>query len=297
MKIIDPHHHLWDLDKNFYPWLSGEPMEAVFGPYEAIRKNYLVSDLKNESKNHELLKSVHIQTEFDPENPVGETQWLQAVADEPSSGGLPNGIIGFCNFANKDAESILEHHTSFSNFRGIRHILNYHADPVLTFTDREYLKDQTWLNNYALLGRYDASFDLQVYWPQMRDAVRLANLYPSILIVLNHTGMPHDRSIEGIESWREGMRELASCDNIRCKISGLGMLDHNWNVQSIQPFVQDALDIFGIDKTMFASNFPVDKLFSNYDAIWDAFDEITKSLSEHEREKLFRTNAEKTYRI
>lgn len=297
MRIVDPHHHLWNLDENHYPWLSGEPMEAVFGPYEPIRRNYLVSDLRSESRKHDLLKSVHIQTEFDPGNPVGETEWLQKVADDPASGGLPNGIVGFCNFAEPGAEEILERHAAHPNFRGIRHILNHHADPVLTFTDRDYLKDETWVSNYALLGRHDASFDLQLYWPQMEDAVRLANRYPSILMVLNHTGMPHDRTPEGIENWRAGMRALASCDNIRCKISGLGMLDHDWTVASIRPFVLDALEIFGVGRSMFASNFPVDKLFSDYDAIWDAFDEITADLSAAEREKLFVTNAEATYRI
>jgi predicted TIM-barrel fold metal-dependent hydrolase len=297
MKIVDPHHHLWDLDRNYYPWLHGEPMEAVFGPYDAIRKNYLIRDFRNESQKHEIIKSVHIQTEFDPANPSGETAWLQAVADDPASGAMPNGIVAFCNFADPDAAKVMEAHRKYPNLRGIRHILNNHSDPVLTFTDRDYLQDERWCANFVLLGRHNLSFDLQLYAPQMPDAVRLAQRYPSTLIVLNHTGMPHDRTAEGIATWRAGLRALASCDNVVCKISGLGMLDHTWSVKSIRPFVLDALDIFGVGRAMFASNFPVDKLFSSYDAIWDAFDTITADLSCDERHALFATNAERYYRV
>lgn len=297
MQIIDPHHHLWDLDKNYYPWLCDEPVEAVFGPYEAIRKNFLISQLQTESNKHELLKSVHIQTEFDPANPVGETAWLQSVADDPASGGMPNAIVAFCNFADPRAEEIMDGHAQYPNLRGIRHILNLSDDPVERFTDVDYLNDPVWVKNFALLSRYDLSFDLQVYFTQMDDAARLANRYPSTQIILNHTGMPHERSLEGIKAWRQGMRALATCDNVALKISGLGMMDHYWSVASIRPFVVDALEIFGVERSMFASNFPVDKLFSGYDAIWDAFSDIVSDASPNERRQLFVGNAERIYRI
>ncbi|MBN8999959.1 MAG: amidohydrolase family protein [Rhizobiales bacterium] len=295
--IVDPHHHLWDLGLNYYPWLVDEPVKAVFGPYEPIRRNYGIAELRAESRRHVLTKSVHIQTDFDPGNPVGETAWLQSVADDPASNRMPNGIVAFCNFADPDALRILEGHARYPNLRGIRHILNHHTDPVLTFTDRDFLDDAAWLDNFALLQRFDLSFDLQLYAPQMPAAARLANRYPSTQIILNHTGMPHDRSKEGIAAWRDGMRRLAACDNVACKISGLGMLDHRWTVDSIRPFVLDALSIFGTDRSMFASNFPVDRLFSDYDAIWDAFDLLTADLSADERHGLFVGNAEKYYRI
>ena len=297
MQIVDPHHHLWDLEANVYPWLVGEPVEAVFGPYEPIRKTYSISALRAEPRRHELLKSVHVQTEFDPANPVGETVWLQSVADDPASGGMPNGIVAFCNFARPDAAEVMEGHARHPNLRGIRHILNLSDDPVLAFTDVDYLNDAAWLENYALLGRWGLSFDLQVYAPQMGDAARLADRYPSTQVVLNHAGMPHDRTEEGIEGWRAGLRRLAACDNVAVKISGLGMLDHRWTTDSIRPFVLDALETFGAGRAMFASNFPVDKLFSDYDAIWDAFAEIVSGASEDERRALFVGNAERVYRI
>jgi predicted TIM-barrel fold metal-dependent hydrolase len=295
--IVDPHHHLWDLGLHYYPWLVDEPLQAVFGPYEAIRRNYRIADLRAESCRHELIKSVHIQTDFEPGNPVGETAWLQSVADDPASNGMPNGIVAYCNLADPDALRILEGHAQYPNLRGIRHILNHHPDPVLTFTDRDFLKDSAWLDNFALLQRFDLSFDLQLYEPQMADAARLAKRYPSTQIILNHTGMPHDRTAEGIEAWHKGMRQLAACDNVVCKISGLGMLDHRWTIESIRPFVLDTIAIFGPDRSMFASNFPVDRLFSTYDAIWDAFDALTEDLSEDERNRLFVGNAERFYRI
>ena len=297
MKIVDPHHHLWNLEENYYPWLTDEVGPTVFGDYAKIRKSYLMADLQADAADLNLIKSVHLQAEFDPSNPVGETKWLQSVADDPASKGLPNGIVGFCNFALDDSEAILEQHCKYKNFRGIRHLLNVHDDPAYNYADQDYLLNAKWTKNYGLLEKFDLSYDLQIYYPQMAAAAALADRYPHIQIILNHTGMPHVRTEAGIEAWREGLRTLAARDNVSVKISGLGMVDSNWTTASFRPFVLDAIEIFGLDRSMFASNFPVDKLFSSYKAVWDAFDEITKDFSDTERNKLFCSNAEKYYRI
>ncbi|MGF6639659.1 amidohydrolase family protein [Paraburkholderia tuberum] len=115
--------------------------------------------------------------------------------------------------------------------------------------------------------------------------------------LLNHTGMPVDRMPEEIEGWKQGMKSLASAPNVFCKISGLGMGDWKWTVDSIRPFVLHAIEAFGANRCMFASNFPVDKLFSSYDAVFNAFKEITQEFSSDERRALFHDNAERVYRL
>ena len=131
----------------------------------------------------------------------------------------------------------------------------------------------------------------------MLDAAALANAYPDILIILNHTGMPVDRDKEGIARWRQGMRELASAPNVAVKISGLGTVDWNWTIQSIRPFVLQTIEAFGVLRCMFASNFPVDKLYSDFDTLYAAFHEITAHFSAEERQMLFHDNAERYYRL
>jgi predicted TIM-barrel fold metal-dependent hydrolase len=131
----------------------------------------------------------------------------------------------------------------------------------------------------------------------MADAAALARAYPDVLIILNHAGMPVDRDEEGIRLWQRGMRELAIAPNVVVKISGLGTVDWNWTVETIRPFVLQTIEVFGVPRCMFGSNFPVDKLYSDFDALYAAFREITKSFSADERRMLFHDNAARYYRL
>jgi len=295
LPIIDPHHHLYDLKTGRYPWLQGPMLERVFGDYSAIRRDYLIEDFLDDIRNQNVVKSVHLQVEYDHNDPVAETRWLQSVADKH---GYPHGIVAFADLASRDVESIIEAHCAFPNVKGIRQCLNFHRDPVKTFIDHPHLmSDSQWRRGYGLLRRYGLSFDLQLYYTQMEEASVLARDFPDTPIVLNHTGMPVDRAPEEIAAWKKAMRTLAGAPNVSCKISGLGMGDWKWTVESIRPFVLDALDAFGVERCMFASNFPVDKLFSSYDDLFDAFKTITRNFSAAERAALFHDNAARVYRL
>ncbi len=116
-------------------------------------------------------------------------------------------------------------------------------------------------------------------------------------MIVNHTGMPRDRDPAGLEVWRKGMRQLAERPNVSVKISGLGMSEPNWTADSIRPLVLETIDIFGTDRAMFASNFPVDKAWSTFDVLYDAFKTITTGFSDGERRAMFHDNAERIYRI
>ena len=298
-ELIDTHHHLWDLENNPYPWLT-EPIDHFVGDYSAIRNSWLISDLHDGAKNVPLVKSVHVQAEWDHNlDPVGETTWLQCVADDPDSQGMPNAIVGFANLSDPDVESILERHASHANWRGIRHMLNW-SDDKANFRFAEaggLMSDRQWRKGFELIGKFGGSFDLQV-WPwQLEEAAKLGNDIPEVPMILNHTAMPIGRSPGELREWRKGLESLGRAPNVSAKISALGMLDQTWNVESIAPFVLDTIDILGVDRCMFASNFPVDSLFSDYETVWKAYDEITYGFTDSERAKLFRTNAEKYYRI
>ncbi|NRO97230.1 amidohydrolase family protein [Paraburkholderia sp. NMBU_R16] len=295
LPIIDPHHHLYDLKTGNYPWLQGPMLKRVFGDYSAIRRDYLIEDFLADIRNQNVVKSVHLQVEYDHNDPVAETRWLQSVADRY---GYPHGIVGFADLSSPDVESVIAAHCAFENIRGIRQCLNFHRDPVKTFIDSPHLmSDSQWRRGYGLLRQYGLSFDLQLYYTQMEEATALARDFPDTPIVLNHTGMPVDREREEIEAWKKAMKMLASAPNVSCKISGLGMGDWRWTVDSIRPFVLDAIEAFGVERCMFASNFPVDKLFSSYDELFNAFKAITRDFSAAERAALFHDNAARVYRL
>jgi predicted TIM-barrel fold metal-dependent hydrolase len=243
-----------------------------------------------------IVKSIHVQAEHDRSDPVRETRWLQQIADRPESKGFPQGIVAYADFSRPDVESILEAHSIYPNVRGIRQMLHEcivdaeHPKPCL-------LDNPVWLRNFKLLRNYGLSFDLQVYSPQMQQARDLACDNPDIQFVLCHTGQPADRSRTGIDGWQRGMRVIAEMPNVCVKISGLGMFDRQWTVDSLRPFIMDAIEIFGVRRCMFGSNFPVDGMMSSYHGLWSAFSEITVHFSDEERHLLFCGNAEQTYRI
>ena len=125
----------------------------------------------------------------------------------------------------------------------------------------------------------------------------LAHKFPNVMIVVDHTGLPEERTDEYFEQWKRGMAVAATCDNIRWKISGLGMADNNWTVDSIRPYVLTSIETFGVERCFFATNWPVDWLWSTYDELVDAYTEIISGFSHDEQTALFSKNAEALYRI
>jgi len=295
--IVDPHHHLWDHGRNLYPWLRGEMHDRGWGDLRPLQENYLVADLLADAARQGLEKSVHVQANFNPADPVGETAWLEEIAAEPASRGFPHGIVAFADFSSPEVDSVLEGHARFARMRGIRQVLNRHADPKLNRAPKDYLADETWQANLGKLRRYGWSFDVQVYWQQMGSVVGLAQRYADVQFVLDHAGMPAERDVQGLEGWRRGMRQLAACPNVAVKLCGYGMIDIRWTPESIRPFVLQPIEWFGPPRCMFASNFPVERLMASYDRLWNAYREITSDFSEDERQQLFRSTAEKIYRI
>jgi predicted TIM-barrel fold metal-dependent hydrolase len=297
--IVDAHHHLWDLNNEHtkYSWLMVTEGEAFFGDYAAIRKSYLLEDYIKDAQNQNLIKSVHVQAEHDDDKPINETAWLQSLADNHSSK-LPNAIVAFADFSKDNIVEILDGHQEYKNTRGIRQILSFNKEePKYSHASEDFMKNTTWVENFKNIRNRNLSFDIQIYKHQMQDAADLANKYDDVLFILNHTGEPCYQTEEYIHSWEENMKKLAKCENVAAKISGLGMFDPQWTIDSTRIFVEKTIQIFGINRCMFASNFPVDKIFNTFDNYWESFKKITKNYSENDKKLLFSSNAEKFYRI
>ena len=120
--------------------------------------------------------------------------------------------------------------------------------------------------------------------------------FPGCTFIVNHAGLPRDRSAEGLAIWREGMKALAALPNTVVKISGLSLPGMPWTVATQGAVVRDTLDIFGVGRCMFASNFPPDSCVADYDTIVSTLLSILSGLSEEERDRFFYANAEAIYR-
>lgn len=196
-----------------------------------------------------------------------------------------------------DAAEVIEKQAAFANVRGIRQMINWHSDLSKVYAPENYLEHSTWLENFGLLGRHGLSFDMQIYAGQMEQAYQLLKKHPDVPVAIDHSGMPVDRSMADLKAWKEGLSRLATLDHVHIKMSGLGMVDHEWNIESIRPYIYTMIDLFEPKRAMFGSNFPVDRLYSSFERLFDAFDTVTSNFSDSERADLFAGTAERFYRI
>lgn len=284
--FVDAHHHLWDLNRLYYGWLTDKPFDGhPSGDYSAIMKNYLPTDLKREGAPVNLIKSVHIETADGETDTVRETEWLQEMAD---THGLPNGIIARVDLGAADAAAQLERHMRSANFRGVR---------MLSFIGLDFLDAPAFRRGFDELQKRDLVYDMDAGWPQMGKAFDLAMAYPRSTIILGHCGFPKERTVPYFHEWRKAIRHLAQAPNVACKLSGLAMVDHEWTVQTIRPWIETCIEAFGPDRCMFGTNWPLDSLFSDYPTVVNAYREIVADFSADEQRQLFRGTAEGWYRI
>jgi predicted TIM-barrel fold metal-dependent hydrolase len=295
LRIVDAHHHLWDLNHIRYPWLCNRPVgPSICGDVTPITDNFTLDRYRAGFGRHDVVKSVHVEAGADAAKAVDETAWLQEIADQH---GYPHAIVAKVELHQKDAQAVIEQQAAFRHVRGIRQMINWHSDMSKVYAPENYLEHATWRSNFALLARYGLSFDLQIYAGQMEQAYELLKANPGIPVVIDHSGMPVDRSLDQLKLWKRGLERLASLDHVFIKLSGLGMVDHKWTVESIRPYIFTMIDTFGPGRAMFGSNFPVDKLYSSFEGLFDAYDTVTKDFTDSEREQLFAATAEKFYRI
>jgi predicted TIM-barrel fold metal-dependent hydrolase len=293
--VVDAHHHLWDLHGSIrYPWLH-DPVDPdrFTGDDSAIRVDYGVREFLADVGSVPLVGSVHIDA--GAVDSLAEARWLEGLQ---AASGLPTVIVASCDLADPEAPALLEELASMQSVKGIRHILNWHEDAHWTYvTDPDLMDSGSWRANFARLAPLGLSFDLQVYPHQLMAAARLAADFPDTTIVLNHTGMPERLDAEHVEVWSAGIEALAARPNTYAKVSGIGMTVHPWTVATIRPLVRRVYETFGPSRTAFASNFPVDSLYSTYEELYASFDECTADLSESERADMFAGTAVRAYRM
>lgn len=291
--IVDAHQHFWDIDANYYPWLRDEPMIPFrYGDYSAIRRRYLPQDYFADAVPHQVAKTVYVEAEWDPTDPMGETRYIASLREAT---GFPTVMVAQAWLDRDDCKSVLEHQADFSFVRSVRHKPRANASPKDTAPGG--MADPKWRAGFAHLARLGLHFDLQTPWWHLHEAADLARAFPETTIVLNHTGLPSDRSAEAIAQWKKAMTMLAACPNAVVKISGLGQPGKAWTVQSNRDVVLAAIDAFGVERAMFASNFPVDGLCASFDTIYSGFQDIVAAFPEAERRALFHDNAVRIYRM
>ena len=295
MRIIDAHQHFWDLDANYLPWLTDKPVNFRYGNYDALKRNYLPADYRKDAEHFEIVGSVFIETEWNPADPLGEVAWVDALRERER---LPSVMVAQAWLDRDDAGQVLAALGRTPFVRGIRHKPKAapRAQDVVANAPGS-MGDPAFRRGFALLAPNGLSFDLQTPWWHLVEAAELAAAFPETQIIINHTGLPSDRSDAGLQGWRLAMRQAAQCPNIAVKISGLGQKGQPWTAEANRQIIRDTIEIFGVERSMFASNFPVDSLVASFATIFDGFRQSVADLAAADQDALFCANAARLYRI
>lgn len=280
--IADAHQHFWDPRVNYHPWLCDQPpVPFRYGDYSGLRRPYLPADYFADARPHAIVKTVYVETEWDPHDALGEMRYVERLRRET---GFPSVAVAQAWLDRDDLAATLDGLAEFDFVRGIRH----KPRPG-------QMAEARWRAGFERLARRGLRFDLQAPWTQLEEAARLTRVFPDARIILNHTGLPADRSAAGIAGWKKAMSALAACENVAVKISGLGVPGQPWTAQSNREVVLGAIERFGTGRAMFASNFPVDGLCASFDAIVSGMRAIVRDFSAAEQRALFHDNAVRIY--
>jgi predicted TIM-barrel fold metal-dependent hydrolase len=282
LPIVDAHQHFWDPRAHYYPWLCDEPpIRFRYGDYRALRRRYLPPDYLADAAGFRVRKTVYVEAEWDPADPVGEMRYVDGLR---RAYGLPTVAVAQAWLHHANAPGVIERQAAFPFVRSVRHKPAPGA-----------MGEAAWRRGFAALAPNGLRFDLQAPWTQLGEAARLAADFPDTQIILNHAGLPAERSAEGIAGWKQAMTALAARPNVAVKISGLGQPAQRWTSEANRDIVLTVIDLFGAARCMFASNFPVDGLCASFADIYGGFLEITRDFPAAERSALFAGNAIRIY--
>jgi predicted TIM-barrel fold metal-dependent hydrolase len=255
LPIIDAHHHFFDLARNYHPWLSDHPIAFRYGDYSAIKRDFMPADYRRAFDGHLVVGSVLMEGEWDPRDPIGEMRWASEVGREHR---LPNAAIGQIWLDRADVGEVVAAYRDMPLVRSVRHKPKAvtRADHRSDFAAPGSMRDRAWRDGYALLAGADLSFDLQTPWWHLDEAAELARDFPATTIILNHAGLPADRSAEGLKAWRAALDRLAREPNVVAKISGIGVPGQAWTLELQAPVIEGVIAAFARRTLRLRQQFP-----------------------------------------
>lgn len=291
--IVDAHQHFWDPGVNYHPWLcDAEPIPFRYGDYTALRRTYLPEDYLRDASRYTVAGRVYVEAEWSAGAAVDELAWIAGLRQAT---GYPSVAVGRAWLDQPDIAQQLDRLRAFDFVRGIRHKPHSNASPQDCAPGG--MTDAAWRRGFAELARAGLRFDLQTPWWHLHEAAALATDFPQVQVVINHAALPADRSDSGLAAWRAALVQAATCPNVALKISGLGVKGQPWTIEANRPVVLAAIETFGVERCMFASNFPVDSLCARFDQIYDGFATIVQDFAAAEKRALFHDNAVRIYAI
>lgn len=292
-QVIDAHFHLWDLERFVYPWLRSPGAEN-------LQWSYVLDDWSADTSGVDVVAAVHVQAEMDhSHDPVAETAWLDSLTSGGPDLRTPLVCVGYADLRVPDLDEILDRHSEFELFRGVRQEVWFDPDSVRADVPRtNLLDDPRWAAGLRQLDKRGLTFDLLAWPSQLEQAARIFRDLPELAVVVEHAGLPVDAAPDRRAQWRSALRLFADqVPRSSLKLSALSFVSPHWDRPAIAEVFTDALAIFGPRRCLLGSNFPVDRPSVTYEQLWSDYEAFAAALSSAERDQLFRDNAAAVYGI
>jgi len=292
MEIVDAHHHVWRAKD--LPWLSGPMVPRIFGPYEPIRRDYLIGEYLDDARSGGITQSVYVQANWPPDQVLAEVRWLNELHEET---GWPTAVVGSADLFSPDSVDVMKQQAALPIVRGTRLQLHWHEREEFRFASApDRMKDPVFRRNLSALEELGWVFELQVFPGQMACAAELVADVPDVTFVLVHAGMLTDRDDAAeVREWRTGMARLASLPNIVVKLTGQGTFTRCLDPSFISFVATETLGWFGPDRAMFGTNFPVEKLWTELPPLVAAWQDALAHLPAEDRAAIFAGTARRVY--
>jgi len=313
-KYIDPHFHIWDVSESSPSKHTQKSLNTAYPLY--LPKEYIA-----EFPEHcQLAKAIFV--EAISEDPLAELKWANDFASLFEEAKIDLALVPYADLSNPNIGDLLQTYSTYPRVRGIRQIINHHSNPSLTWpkVSQEYLFNDTWRANFALLAKHQFSFDLQLNPHQHLEAASFLAGHANIPIILNHMGCLHlgqgeAADKEMLQVWRTGIKALAAlpnvcpiltlasqCSQVFVKISMLpfvlnGFQKNDELKQQVKDLALEMIHLFGSQRCMFATNFPADKSSVSVEFLWKFFHEIVSNLPKEAQTDLFYSTANNAYRL
>jgi predicted TIM-barrel fold metal-dependent hydrolase len=292
--VVDAHLHVWRLAD--LPWLHGPPVARIFGAYEPIRRDYTITEYLNDARPAGIGAAVYVQPNWPLERSVEEVRWVQSVHQEQ---GWPHAIIGSADMFAPGARAVFERQRESSPLmRGARVQLHWHPDARFRFASApDRMNDAVFRDNLAALEELGWLFELQVFPGQMLDAAALVAAFPDTTFVLVHAGMLESMETPHVERWRAGLRLLAEHPNVVVKLSGQGTFVHRVDERLIRLVAMTALELFGPERCMFGSNFPIESIWTDIPTLLATWRRVLGALDPTARHNVMADTARRVYSL
>ena len=275
---IDAHHHFWQLSQPFdYRWLDAPALAA-------IRRDFLPADLAERLALTPIRKTILVQTQHD----LRENDWALGLAERYS---FIAGVVGWVDLASEQCEDQLLEFRSHPKAVGVRHITQDEPDD-------DFIVRPDVLRGLGVLQKHGVPFDLLFYVKHLRHAATLARALPTLPMVIDHLAKPCIK--EGrLDDWLPHLREAAKYPNVFCKLSGMATEAdwRNWTALDFVPYVRAALEVFGAERCMYGSDWPVCELACSHEATYDALVEALGPISDSEHDMIFGGTAARFYGV